>query len=94
MYVLRESFIAKPGMASRLARLLKDVTSKMTGKKPRILTDMVGNFNYVEMETEIADLGALEALMKDYSSNQEIKDMMKDYTDLYVSGRREILKLA
>jgi len=32
--------------------------------------------------------------MKDYGTNQQFRDKMKGYTDLYVTGSREILQIA
>ncbi len=31
--------------------------------------------------------------MQDYASNQALRDKMKGYTDLYVTGSREILQV-
>ena len=47
MIIVRNSFIAKPGQASKLAAQLKDMAA--AGKLPnhRVLTDMTGEFNRV-----------------------------------------------
>ena len=50
MIVVRETFIAKPGMASKLATWFK---AEMEGQRGcRVMTDLVGSFNSVIMETE------------------------------------------
>ena len=92
MYVVRETFTAKPGMASKLAALFKDVV-KIEGVKVRVLTDVVAAFNTVVLETEVPDLGEFEKIMADYMSNQEIRSKMKGYTDMYVVGRREVYRV-
>ena len=93
MYVIRETFMAKPGMASKLANLLSEVVSIQGEAKTRVLTDLVGPFNTVVMETEVADLTEFDRRMKDHTSRPDIRDRMKGYTDLYVSGSREIYQL-
>ena len=71
MYVIREEFTARPGKASALATLLKSV---MTGLVPsadvRVLTDYVGPFNTVVMETRVADLAAFDQTMRDYATRR------------------------
>ena len=88
MILVREVFIAKPGQASSLARLMSEVMPRS-----RVMTDMTGVFNKVVMETEEDDLHAFEARMKDYLSNQEMKKKMAGYTDMYTTGKREIYRI-
>jgi hypothetical protein len=93
MYVLREEFTARPGQASKLAALFKDVTALVPDYKTRVLTDAVASFNTVVLETEIADLSALDRLVQEYQSRADIRERMKGYTDMYVAGRREIYRV-
>jgi hypothetical protein len=93
MYVIRETFTAKPGMASKLARLFTEVMAMQGEMKTRVLTDLVGPFNTVVMETEVEDLREFDQRMKDHSSRPDIGERMKGYTDLYVSGSREIYQV-
>jgi len=93
MYVIRETFTAKPGMASKLANLLSDVISSQGEYKTRVLTDWVGPFNTVVMETEVDDLLEFERRMKDHMSKPDNRERMKGYTDMYVSGGREIYQV-
>lgn len=46
------------------------------------------------LEHEVENLSAFEARMKDYGTNPAVRDKMKGYTDLYVTGEREILQSA
>lgn len=88
MILIREVLVAKPGKASTLAKLMKEVFPE--GK---VMTDMTGVFNTVVMETEIKDFAEFEDRMKDYMSNPKFKEQMKGYTDLYDTGKREIFSL-
>jgi hypothetical protein len=95
MIVVRNCFIARPGSASKLAAQLKEAATAAAGglKGFRVLTDVTGEFNRVIMEYEAENIGEFEARMQDYASNQALRDKMKGYTDLYVTGSREILQV-
>jgi hypothetical protein len=92
MFIIRETFTAKPGMASKLAALMKDVIGSELGMKARVMTDHVGTFNTVVLETEAEDLGAFEKRMQEYMSKPDIRERMKGYTEMYLTGTREIYK--
>lgn len=95
MIVIRNCFITKPGSASKLAAQLKDAaTVAQPAGHFRILTDLTGDFNRVILEYEAENMSAFEARMKDYASNEAFRNKMKGYTDLYVTGSREILQIA
>ena len=93
MIVIRETFVARPGMASKLAGLLADA---VTGgpDRVRVLTDLVGPFNTVVLETEIESLAAFEQRMNEYRNDPEIGKKMTGYADMYLEGRREIYQVA
>jgi hypothetical protein len=93
MYVLRESFVAKPGQASRLAAMLKEISQEAAPGKTRVLTDMTGQFNRVVMETEVDSLAEMEARWQQYMANPDWKARMKDYTGLWETGSREVLRV-
>ena len=64
------------------------------------MTDMVGEFNTIVMETEVRDLADFEQRMKDYTSGKSRPDIdakafeeMSKYADMYMVGRREILQV-
>ncbi|HET7497968.1 MAG TPA: hypothetical protein VFM00_06685 [Candidatus Eisenbacteria bacterium] len=92
MLIVRESFVAKPGMASKLAKHMKEVMAAQPKWKTRIMTDAVGTFNTVVMETEVEDLAALTARMKEYEERTDLREKMKGYTEMWVSGKREIFQ--
>ena len=93
MIVVRNYFVAKPGNASKLAALFKEAAVVAKIPKHRVLTDVTGDFNRVILEYEAENVGEFEARMKDYATNQEFRDKMKGYTDLYITGGREILQI-
>ena len=93
MFVVRETFTAKPGKASELAKLFKQVMSEMPRMKPRVSTDFIGQFNTVVLESECEDLNEFEKTMQEYMSRQDLRDKMKGYTDLWSEGRREVYKV-
>jgi hypothetical protein len=100
MYLLREIFVAKPGQASKLAKLFKKMPG-MPGAK--IMTDMVGPYNTVVMEMEIKSLSEWEKQMEEYKSgkpdpnmdklDEETKEAMSHYHEMYLTGRREIYQI-
>jgi hypothetical protein len=94
MIIVRNCFTAKPGLASKLAAQLKEAAGSSKLGKFRVLTDMTGDFNRVILEYEAENIGAFEATMKDYATNAAFREKMKGYTDLWVTGSREILQVA
>jgi hypothetical protein len=93
MIVVRNCFIAKPGMASKLAAQFKEAAAT-TDMKARVLTDLTGDFNRVILEYEAANVGEFEARMKQYMTDEAFRAKMAGYTDLYITGSREILQVA
>ena len=95
MIVVRNCFIAKPGSASKLAAQLKEAAAAAPALTSfRELTDLTGDFNRVVLEYEAQNIGEFEARMRDYGTNEAFRSKMKGYTDLYVTGHREILQIA
>lgn len=94
MIVVRNCFTAKPGNASKLAAQLKEAAVTAKIGKYRVLTDLTGDFNRVVLEYEAENVGEFEARMEDYATNEAFRDKMKGYTDLYLTGSREILQIA
>lgn len=93
MIVVRNCFIAKPGHASKLAAQLKDAAKAAKMGKHRILTDLTGDFNRVILEYEVENVSGFEAMMQEYSANPAFREKMKGYTELYISGSRELLQV-
>lgn len=94
MLVYREIFVAKPGQASKLAKLMKEVMTADPNFKGRVMTDMIGNYNTVVVEGEVESLAAWEKSMQEMMNMPpEIAEKMKNYTDMYQTGRREIWRI-
>ena len=92
MFIVRNCFVAKPGQASKLAAQLKEAAAVARIANHRVLTDVTGDFNRVVLEYEVANIGEFEARMREYTSNEAFREKMKGYTDLWVTGQREILR--
>jgi hypothetical protein len=45
------------------------------------------------IETEMSDLSKFDRMMADYASRQDVRDKMKGYTEMYVTGRREVYRV-
>ena len=93
MIVVRNCFVAKPGMASKLAAQIKEAAALQQITAFRVLTDLTGDFNRVILEYEAQNVGEFESRMKEYATNTAFRDKMKGYTDMYVTGSREILQV-
>jgi len=96
MIIVHDIFIAKPGNASKLAKLFKEVMSA-NDDFVRVMTDMTGQYNRVIMETKYETLAAYEKSFEKYQQHSdELKEMMKKmegYTDMYLTGSREVYRV-
>jgi hypothetical protein len=90
MLVVRDIFTAKPGQASALAKLFMEVTAGEPNR--RVLTDFVSTHNTVVIEMEIDDLAAYDKMLE---QRHKYRDKFREagYTDLFYTGRREILEI-
>ena len=93
MLVIRNCFVAKPGNASKLAAQLKEAAAVANIPKHRVLTDLTGEFNRVILEFEVENISGFEAQLNDYHNNEAFRAKMKGYTDLWISGTREIMQV-
>jgi len=94
MIIVRSTFIAKPGNASKLAAQFKAAAATAKLPRHRVLTDLTGDFNRVILEYEVDSVAGFEAQMKEYATNEAFRAAMKGYTDLYLTGGRELLQTA
>lgn len=93
MVIVRNSFIAKPGQAGKLATHMKEVANVAKLRNVRVTTDLTGDFNQVVMEHEVESVSEFEELMKRYQSDPEIREKSKGYTELWITGRRELFRV-
>ena len=95
MIIVHDTFVCKPGNASKVAKLFKEA---MANDKHlvSIMTDMTGQFNRVVMVSQFEDLKAYERMWEEFKNpTEEMKAAMKKmegYTDMYLTGSREIFK--
>jgi len=93
MIIVRNSFSAKPGHASKLAAQLKEMAGAEKLRSVRIMTDLTGDFNHVVMEHEVESAGDFEELIHRYSSDPQAREKAKGYTDLWTTGKRELFRV-
>jgi hypothetical protein len=93
MIIVRNSFIAKPGLAGKLAAQLKEMAAAGNLRNVRVMTDIVGEFNHVIMEHEVESASQFEELSKRYSTDPQAREKAKGYTDLWITGRRELFRV-
>ena len=96
MIIVHDIFICKPGNASKLAKLFKEAMTPNL-EVVNIMTDLTGDFNKVVMVSQYEGLAAYEQNFQKYmQDNEEMKKMkekMKGYHDLYLTGSREIYQV-
>jgi hypothetical protein len=96
MIIVHDIFICKPGNASKLAKLFKEV---MADNKEfvNILTDMTGQYNRVIMVSQFNNLTAYENSWEEMKKNEEqmkkMKEKMAGYHEMYLTGSREIYQV-
>ena len=98
MIIVREVFIARPGMASKLAQMFKEMMSQGgmgRGRNSKVMTDMTGVFNKVVLEAEYEDVAAFDKDMQEFMSRpSQAPDPSKpSHTDMYMQGKREIFRV-
>jgi hypothetical protein len=95
-YLVRETFIAKPGYAGKFAKLMKDEMTKWPDFKGYVLLDFVTDFNTIMVEYEIESLDAFDKMMTDMkkeAAEKKTSDDPPEYTTMYQRGKREIFKI-
>jgi hypothetical protein len=96
MIQIHETFICKPGNASKLAKLMKEFMSEFD-ETVSVLTDVTGQFNKVVIVSQHESLTAYEESWKKYEQDTEkmkkMEEAFKGYTDMYLTGSREIYRV-
>src|ERR1043165_3647978 len=96
MILVHDTFVCKPGNASKVAKMFKEAMANEAEVK-HILTDMTGQYHRVIMVSEYANLAAYEQAFEKYMNHTpEMKaamEKMKDMHEMYTSGGREIYKI-
>lgn len=96
MIIVHDTFICKPGNASKLAKKFKEAMTG-AGELVNIMTDVTGQYNKVVMVTRYENLTAYEQSWEKYKDDTEamkkMNEAMAGYLDMYVSGSREIYQV-
>ena len=96
MIIVHDTFICKPGNASKVAKLFKEAMAGNT-EVVNIMTDMTGQFNKVVMVSKYENLTAyeksFEKYMQDTAEMKKMKEILKDYHEMYLTGSREIYRV-
>lgn len=96
MIIVHDIFVCKPGHASKLAKLFKEV---MTDNKElvHIMTDMTGQYNRVILVSQYENLTGYEESWKrmeaDTEKMKKMAEKMAGYTEMYLTGSREIFRV-
>jgi hypothetical protein len=96
MITVHDTFVCKPGNASKVAKLFKEVMVDNTGLV-HIMTDLTGDYNRVIMVSQYESLSAYEQnfqkYMQDTDEMKKMKEKMMGYHELYLTGSREIFQI-
>ena len=94
MIIVHDIFVCKPGNASKLAKIFKEAMADR--KNVSVMTDVTGQYNRVVMASWFDNLDAWNKSMEEYMNpTPEMKEAMKKmegYTDMYLTGSREIYR--
>lgn len=93
MFVIRNTFVAKPGCASKLAAQLKEAVAAFQMPGGRVMSDVTGDFNRVIMEHTAESLEEFEKRMQEVMGSPIYRERMAGYTELWITGSREVLRV-
>lgn len=95
MVIVHDTFVCKPGNASKVAKLFKQLMGN-SSEVVNIMTDMTGQYNRVIMVSQYANLTEYEKswdkYKEDTEENRKMAEAMKGYTEMYLTGSREIFQ--
>ena|ERR1700761_2815902 len=95
MIIVHDSFVCKPGNASKAAKLFKE---SMAGNPNfvSVMTDLTGQYHRVIMVSHFESLTAyeksFEAMKNPTPEMQEAMKKMEGFQDMYLTGSREIYR--
>ena len=95
MIIVQETFVAKPGNASKLAKLFKESMSADKHFR-QVMTDMTGQYNRVVALFEYNDMDefnkSYQEMMNPPPEMKKAMEKMQGYTEMYQTGSREIFR--
>lgn len=95
MFIIRETFIAKPGHAGEFAKLMKAEMAGWEDFKGYVMLDVATNYNTIVVEYEMPNLSDFENMLTSHKKEQAKVKTIKPpaYTQLYDTGKREIFRI-
>jgi quinol monooxygenase YgiN len=97
MYLVQETFHAKPGKAKELVKKFKAALPHFVesegGQNFKIMTDITGNYWTVVMSFELSDIGSFVTNLRSATASAELQQIMAGYLDLVEGGHRTIYLL-
>ena len=97
MIIVENTFVCKPGQASKAAKLCKDVMVNQPHFM-HVMTDMTGQFHRVIVVSKYESLAEYEKAEKEMmeKSSKEMQEAMKKmegFNDIYLTGSREFYRV-
>jgi heme-degrading monooxygenase HmoA len=96
MIIVHDTFVCKPGNASKLAKKFKEAMAA-GGETVTIMTDMTGEYNRVIMVSQYENLAGYEKNWEKYKEETEamkkMNEVMAGYQEMYLTGSREIFQV-
>ena len=96
MIVVREVFQLHYGKYREAIAIVKEMFkagSDSGGSQPRLLTDAVGRYYTLIMESEYQDLAAFEKSMAEEMGGEGMRELNDRFVPLVMEGRREIFRV-
>jgi len=97
MYIVQETFNAKPGKAKELVKKFKAAAPYLeaagAGRNFTVMTDVASDYWTVIVQHEVEDIGAFFTGLRSATAGPEVQEIMKGYLDLVEGGKREIFML-
>lgn len=96
MIIVHDTFVCKPGNASKVAKLFKEAM-KDSKEVINVLTDMTGQYHRVIMVSQYENLSAYEKAFESYKNpTPEMKESMakmQGTQEMYLTGSREMFQV-
>lgn len=96
MIIVHDTFVCKPGQASKAAKMFKEMMAK-SPNEVKIMTDITGQYHRVIMVSQYENLAAYGKALEEYMNpSEEMKQSMakmKDFQEMYTGGSREIFRV-
>ncbi len=93
MLIIREVFTAKPGHASKLVSMMKADNAAYPAMKSRVLTDYAAERIARKVNPDKVTMAEFDRHMHEYQTNTALRETLKGYTELWLTGRREVYRV-